>query len=58
MNPIQILKDNIALVILIAVLAVAYFFLRNRASDIGSPEEFDSIVSGGQPAVVEFFSNT
>jgi len=58
MNPMQLVKDNLFLIILILVLVVAYFALRNRPSDVASLKEFDSIISGGQPVVVEFYSNT
>lgn len=57
MNPMQLVKDNLFLIVLILVLAVAYFALRNRPSELASLEEFNSIISGGQPVVVEFYSN-
>jgi len=46
-------------VIMIAVLAAVWFlFLRTRATPIESPAEFESLIVGGQPVVVDFFSNT
>ena len=54
----QFLKQNLAPIIVILVLILAYFLLRNRPSPVSSVEEFNAVVTSGKPVVVEFFSNT
>jgi hypothetical protein len=54
----QFIKQNLAPLIVILVLILAYFLLRNRPSSLSSIEEFNTLVNGGKPVVVEFFSNT
>jgi heme A synthase len=48
---------NRTLVIILIVLAAAFFALRSRQSDAAAGE-WEGLVGGGDPVVVEFFSNT
>ncbi len=52
------LRENLPLLLVLLILATAYFLLRNRPSPVASLEEFNALVNGGKPVVVEFFSNT
>jgi len=54
----QFIKQNLAPLVVILILILAYFLLRNRPSPVGSVEEFNTLVTSGKPVVVEFFSNT
>jgi len=44
--------------LLLGALVAAFMVLRTPASPVDSVAEVDAILQGGQPAVVEFFSNT
>jgi hypothetical protein len=46
------------LLLVAGAMAVAYLALRTPASPVASVAEVDAILRGGQPALVEFFSNT
>jgi len=58
MNLAQVLRDNLPLIILLSVLALIYFFLRTKPSDVDSMEELENTLRSGTPTVLEFFSNT
>ncbi len=51
------LKGNWLLVGLLAILLVAFVWLRNRPSNIQSVEELNSLLATGRPAVIDFYSN-
>lgn len=51
------LKGNWLLLVLLAILLVAFMWLRNRPSDIHSVEELNSLLAAGRPAVIDFYSN-
>jgi len=52
------LQEN-GLVILILLLMIgAYAYFRTPGSDLESVEAFDEQASGGQPTVLELYSNT
>ena len=40
------------------VIGVWYFFLRTRATQLESRQQFDTMIQGGKPIIVDFFSNT
>ena len=44
--------------LILGAMAVAYLVLRTPASPVTSVAEVDAILQGGQPVLVEFFSNT
>ena len=52
------LRGNALFLGFLAVLVVGFLFLRTRGSKLGSVEEFDALVAGGEPVVAEFYSNT
>ncbi len=52
------IRENLPVILVLAILIAAYFLLRNRPSPVGSLEDFNALISGGKPVVVEFFSNT
>jgi len=54
----QFVKENLSLIVVVFILVAAYFLLRNRPSQLNSLEEFNALIAGGRPVVVEFFSNT
>ena len=60
MNPkvINLLRENALFLGFLAVLIVGFLVLRTRGSKLASLDEFDALIAGGQPVVVEFYSNT
>jgi hypothetical protein len=46
------------LIVILLFIGVWFFFLRTRATQLGSMAQFYAIVSEGQPVVVDFFANT
>jgi hypothetical protein len=55
---VKIVRGYWLLLLLLGAIAVAYLALRTPASPVASVAEVDAILAGGQPALVEFFSNT
>jgi hypothetical protein len=53
-----LLRENALFLTVLVVLAGGFLFLRTRGSNLGSVDEFETLISGGQPVVVEFYSNT
>jgi hypothetical protein len=53
-----LVRDNWLLLLIVGALVVAFLVLRTPASAFGSVAEVDAILSGGQPTLVEFYSNT
>ncbi len=51
------LRENGLFVGIIAALVLAFLLLRTRGDRLGSLEEFDALISAGQPTVVEFYAN-
>lgn len=54
---LRVARDNWLALSIIAVVIVAYLLLRTRPSDLTSLQELDNVISGGQPTLVEFYSN-
>ena len=50
-------KANWLLLIVLGLIVFAFIFLRHRPSNVASLDELDGLLSGGQPTVVEFYSN-
>jgi hypothetical protein len=42
----------------VGLLIVAFLLLYNRPTGIDSLEELDALAGGGQPVILEFYSNT
>jgi hypothetical protein len=55
---INLLRENALFLGFLTVLVVGFLVLRTRGSDLASLDEFDALIAGGQPVVVEFYSNT
>ena len=51
------IKTNWLLLLVVAVLAGAFFILRSQPSDIGSPDELNQMLTAGRPTVITFYSN-
>jgi len=55
---VRILRENWFFLLVIGGILAAFLFLRTTASDVGSIAEVDAVLQGGQPTLVEFYSNT
>jgi len=55
---LQLAKENLGLLILIAIIGGAYLFLRTPSSNVASAEQFAALFSEGKPVLVELFTNT
>jgi hypothetical protein len=55
---VAVLRDNWLFLLVVGAIAVAFLVLRTPASPLTSIAEVDSIVQGGQPVLVEFYTNT
>ncbi len=55
---IKVVRGNWLLLLLVGAMAVAFLVLRTPASPVASVAEVDAILQSGQPALVEFYSNT
>ena len=53
----ETLIEKAPLLICIAVMATAWWFLRSRATSFESTADFDRQIGNGRPLVLEFFSN-
>lgn len=54
---LRILRRNIVAVVIVLALIAGYFLLRTSPSDVATMEELQALTSGGQPVLVEFYSN-
>jgi hypothetical protein len=54
----NLLRENALFLGFLAVLVLGFLVLRTRGSKLASLAEFDALIAGGQPVVVEFYSNT
>jgi formamidopyrimidine-DNA glycosylase len=55
---IAFVRENALLLIVLLGMAGAFVFLRTRGTPIESVDEFDALLTTGQPVVVEIYSNT
>ena len=55
---VQFIRRNIVAIIVILGLVAGYFVLRTAPSDVGSMAELETMMAGGQPVLLEFYSNT
>jgi hypothetical protein len=46
------------ILVLLLLIGIWFFLLRTRATQLESKTQFDVMIKGGQPVVVDFFSNT
>ena len=54
----EFLGENWLVILVVGLFAAAFIFLRTPADELASASEFEGLVSGGTPTLVEFFSNT
>jgi thioredoxin 1 len=55
---VRFFRENGLFVLIIGGIVVAFMVLRTPASDVASTAEVDAQLDGGQPTLVEFYSNT
>ena len=53
----QLVRQNALLLVVLALIAGGYFLLRTSPSDIVSMEALEASLHGGQPTLIEFYSN-
>jgi hypothetical protein len=51
------IRANWLVLLVLAVLAGAFFLLRSQPSDVGSPDELNRMLTRGRPTVITFYSN-
>ncbi len=51
-------RENALFLGVLLVMVAGFLLLRTRGDDLASLDEFDSLISSGQPVVVELYSNT
>jgi hypothetical protein len=54
----QFLRENGFFLALILALIGAFILLRTKGTRLASLDEFDRLISSGQPVIVEFYGNT
>jgi hypothetical protein len=54
----RFLRENWIVLLVIGGMIGGYLFLRTPGDAMASTEEFDALVTGGTPTVLEFYSNT
>jgi hypothetical protein len=55
---VRLFRENWLFVLVVGGIVVAFMALRTPASDLASIAEVDAQISGGQPTLIEFYSNT
>jgi len=51
-------RENWLLILVVGGILAAFVFLKTPASAVESVAEVDALLQGGQPTLVEFYSNT
>jgi hypothetical protein len=51
-------RENWLFLLVVAAVVMVFALLRTPGSPVGSVAEVDVLLQGGQPALVEFYSNT
>lgn len=54
----QFVRQNALVLLVLAILIGLFFVLRTRGTAVASVDELQALLAGGQPVVVEFYSNT
>ena len=52
------LRENGLFIGVIFALVAAFFLLRTKGNKLASLDEFDAMITTGQPVLVEFYGNT
>jgi hypothetical protein len=53
----RFVRQNVLLLIVLALIVSGYFLLRTSPSDIASMEALEARLRRGQPTLIEFYSN-
>jgi ABC-type Mn2+/Zn2+ transport system permease subunit len=51
-------RENVLFIAVLLVLVGGFIILRTKDTKLASIDEFDALISTGQPVVLEFYSNT
>lgn len=51
-------RENVLFIAVLLVLVGGFIILRTKETKLASIDEFDDLISTGQPVVVELYSNT
>jgi hypothetical protein len=51
-------RENVLFIAVLLALVGGFIVLRTKGTKLASIDEFDALISTGQPVVVEFYSNT
>lgn len=51
-------RENVLFIAVLLALVGGFIVLRTKDTKLASIDEFDALISTGQPVVVEFYSNT
>ena len=54
---LHLLRENLSLIMIVAIVAAAYLFLRTPESDLQSVAALDQALAGGRPTLLEMYSN-
>jgi hypothetical protein len=57
-HALRLFRENWLILLIVGAIGIAFLALRTPASDVASAAEVDAILEGGQPTLVEFYSNT
>jgi hypothetical protein len=55
---VEFVRENAFIIVVLLGIAGAFIFLRTRGTELESVDALDHLLAGGQPVVVEFYSNT
>ena len=53
-----LIRENALLIIVLLGMVGAFVLLRTKGTELESADEFEALLAGGRPVVVEFYSNT
>ena len=56
-RPARVWRENRLFLLVVGGIVAAFLALRTTASPVDSVGEVDAILTGGQPTLVEFYSN-
>jgi hypothetical protein len=55
---VRLFRENWLFLLVIGGIVIAFMALRTPASNVESIAEIDAQIEGGQPTLIEFYSNT
>lgn len=54
----DLLREAGTPLLIVAILGIAFFYLRTKGTKLSSVADFDKRIRDGLPTIVEFYSNT